>query len=224
MIQGLQENLNLFSRFSEDENELCAKIEYEILTGAKNLVIYQSNCMKKISEIKKASKEKRSFYEEYLREREKLEKELEQKRLDNEEELDDVVAKKYGLKKEPLVGTRSIAIPINQGFTCAKSLLKNEPKSEIDPCAESNEEFDFKNNFVTALSLNAEHQSDSKIINSTRKSIKINDIDEKIKKPEAKKLKTPKKSLNLQSISIIVVSELTGLYKSRKFLDKVIGL
>lgn len=52
------------SRFRSID-ELCAKLEHEIFAGAKNLIIYQANCMKKITEIKNCTKEKRSYLAEY---------------------------------------------------------------------------------------------------------------------------------------------------------------
>ena len=44
---------------------MCIDIEYEIFDKAKNIILYQSNLIKKLSELKRFTKEKRSFIQDY---------------------------------------------------------------------------------------------------------------------------------------------------------------
>lgn len=67
--QAFDENLSstTMSDSCDQPSDLCAQIEHGIFVSAKNLIIYQANCMKKINEVKKFTKECRSFLAEYMR-------------------------------------------------------------------------------------------------------------------------------------------------------------
>jgi hypothetical protein len=48
-----------------DQKQLCIELEYNVLINSKNMILYQANCMKKINEFRKYTKENRSFFNEY---------------------------------------------------------------------------------------------------------------------------------------------------------------
>lgn len=79
IVKALEENFELFKSkavdFDYDINEMCVEFEHEIFQKAKNLVIYQSNCMKKINELKKHTKENKFYLEEYKKMKEKVDTE-----------------------------------------------------------------------------------------------------------------------------------------------------
>lgn len=74
--QSFDENLSSTgssTRGDEDVDKVCPRMEHEIFAAAKNLIIYQANCMKKINEIKKFTKDKKSFLDELTRMRREAE-------------------------------------------------------------------------------------------------------------------------------------------------------
>ena len=60
MVQVLEENSK--GNGENKEKEICTKFEHEILLKSKNLSIYQANCMRKINEIKKFTKENKYYH------------------------------------------------------------------------------------------------------------------------------------------------------------------
>lgn len=69
ICQSFEENVKLYDPGHDVDNvkTISVDFEHEIFKNSKNLIIYQSNCMKKINELRKFTKEKKSFMEEYSR-------------------------------------------------------------------------------------------------------------------------------------------------------------
>jgi hypothetical protein len=193
ILQLTEENYNLIeNKYKSDdlsEKSICVQIENEIFQKAKNLIIYQANCMKKINEIKKFNKEKVSALDSYLKDKQN------------------------------------------------KQEIKNEINDENDESETKNDEKDEKSNdfkhanfttgFTTAKSLLSKIEIKQDDIG--HKNIRVKDDNESITKANIDKIKThkvneekqdDKSKLNLQTISNIVVADLTPLYKERKFESK----
>lgn len=119
--QAFDDNRTSIDTNAREQENPCAQMEYDIFTAAKNLIIYQANCMKKINEIKKFTNEKRSFVDEYVRvRREKEEKAAALAATSAKSELDE----RETMKNDP----RDIKLESSStgSFTSALSLFKTE--------------------------------------------------------------------------------------------------
>ena len=194
ILQLAEENYSLVgNKYKTDdlnEKSICAQIENEIFQKAKNLMIYQANCVKKINEIKKCTTEKISFLDSYLKDKQKND-EIKNEKIDNEILNDKKNEQSNDFKN----------LNFSTGFTSAKDLMlkckeeKIETKSEI-----------------------IKQEKIQKDLNDIP--VKRFDVDKiKIEKGDDKK-QDVKSKLDLQSISNLVVLELSPLYKGRKFENK----
>jgi len=67
LVENCMENSKQFDSFQNESEieKMCTDIEHEIFAKSKNLIIYQSNFLKKINQIKRCTKEHKSFIEEH---------------------------------------------------------------------------------------------------------------------------------------------------------------
>jgi hypothetical protein len=125
MVQSLEENLKVFPNPDEDKESLCVTMEHESFSNAKNLIIYQSNCMKKISEIKKFTKDNKSFGDEYKRRA--IEMAENEKKEENLPKPEDEEENECGNNKKPSLSVCS------SSFTSAlKIYTSNEAASRLE--------------------------------------------------------------------------------------------
>nr|QNH68106.1 ATP-dependent DNA helicase Q5 [Brachionus koreanus] len=243
--QTIEENSNIMA-LNIDQNvisELLSNVEYDIFQRSKNLIIYQANSLKKINEIKKATKEKKSFVNEYLNQKnEKKESETIKEQEDNLEEEKPQISKGNGKFKAPRFEN------FQTKFTSALNLLNEEKsiksddqtvendesektkvekvKNEIEMSLEQNE---LKTNEIKKESCKPEPMVEDLEIKTEKIKISSPALIKTLPKREDKKIKIFHKeknidintnTLDLKQISVIVVTELTILYKSGKFLNK----
>lgn len=123
-------NENASATNTNNAGNICVLIEHEIFISAKNLIIYQANCMKKISELKKYTKEGRSYLTEYEATRLKKEAEAEQEHEKKKAEICSIEVKKE---------VESLTC-----FTSALKMLKSEDMMVI-------RDFFFQSNFIYIL-------------------------------------------------------------------------
>lgn len=229
---------------SNQVNEVLTEIEHDIFQRSKNLIIYQANSLKMINLIKKATKEKKSFLNEF-------------KNSQNEKKLSETInelEENDGNKPITSIGNGKFKPPrfenFQVGFTNASNLLNDDKNINKDFENIGNKECDeFKLQKIDNFSnfeRNLFQTEENRIIETkTFKELEpvVFDLEIKtekikisspaqIKKKKAnetcaknlndkeKKSETELKKLDLKKISVIVVTELTILYKSGKFSNK----
>ena len=205
ILQTLKTNVELFSSASEAEvNDLSVKFEYEVFTKAKNLITYQASSMKRISEINKANKGKASYLAEY---RQNIEKEKEKEKKEEENNRSEMNEEETAKSEHKYMG-------FSTGFTNALSILSENQDKFVS----------FKAIKPKSLEtyVNVEEIFKSKIIDSQqseRPSVEKPIIESK--PPELiSDLNHSEKRIDLSKISLLVVTELTILYKAGKFANK----
>ncbi|RNA05219.1 ATP-dependent DNA helicase Q5 isoform X2 [Brachionus plicatilis] len=242
--QTLEENSNQMESTVDlnGVNELLTEVEYDIFQRSKNLIIYQANSLKKINEIKKSTKEKKSFLTEYKNSKvEKKDSETIKDQEENEEEDKPQIPKGNSRFKPPRFEN------FQNNFTSALNLFNDDKNIKTE-----DEKLEVNENQIKI------EQVEEKIkTESNRIELKKEDFEQEILRPEPKvadlevktekikisspalirtvskrdntkikivnkekKLETDSKSLDLKQISVIVVTELTILYKTGKFLNK----
>lgn len=198
---------------AECEN-FCIECEYEMFKKAKNLIIYQSYFLKKLNEIRKCTNENRCFIRNAKETN--CENSTQEKNINENEQIDrndiEVENRDSGLIKE--------TINKNTFFVSALSILNNH-NNEI------NEEANCEINKASVVRESDEHFNCDNL-NTQEKFCKMDSLnkcesEESINQPSSKlkALKVTEKTINLQSISKIVVTILTTYYKNGKFLNKV---
>ncbi|CAF0712489.1 unnamed protein product [Brachionus calyciflorus] len=254
--ENLEENLKLFDPDADrDEvNELLTEMEYSVFQGAKNLIIYQANSIKKINEVKKFIKDKKSCLQEYKKSKKQQEVKISKNENDDEnaeEEKSDLV-QRNGKFKPPRFDNPSA------NFTSALTLMKEEKRPKIEIESFEDETKFFKNE-LECQNLKMIAKTEDEVIFKQEQNEKIKDMylrekkcvpepmvldleikTEKIKicspslnrtisnkklvsdnlKTEIFDKETKKNLLDLKQISVLVVTELTILYKGGKFSDK----
>jgi hypothetical protein len=241
IVKALNENFDLFKNkaidFDYDQTEMCVEFEHEIFQKAKNLVIYQSNSMKKINELKKYTKENRFYLEEYKKTKDKEDTDKEDS--NNEESInlgkdkdDSIVEEIHNasskFKKPSFTNKPSSASDSSfkmSGFASASTLLNLEDKAKTSASFKKEE----LNDSIKEYSFKEEpklEKVEPKKIEEPKFDYKVPDKNKIIsqidaKPKEKKETKDKGNSLTLQAVSTIVVTELTVLYKAGKFADKV---
>jgi hypothetical protein len=252
ILQLMQENYQLTNYFDQDEEKdeikLCVKIENEILTKSKNLVIYQANCMKKITEIKNLNKEKKSYVSEYkkkeqteldkLKQADEIEYDIEPAKKNDDEKVNEILA---DYAKTSLTLNRPIGIHANVGFKSALNIFKQEVnekqegqtkdlKDETPPIknlhkkSESNLEQIENNKIKQEAKIEAKEVTFENVKQSKGEKLNVSKSHEKkskIKQETVFKSEPKSNKLDLQFISKQVIIELTPLYKLRKISCKV---
>jgi hypothetical protein len=255
ILQTLKANGDMFGSSDSEINRLAIEFEHETFSKAKNLITYQASCMKRISEITKATKSGKSFIAEY-----KMQKENEEamnKKLDESIQNEDDETTTSSKENSDFKPQNT-----NVGFTSALSLLSvnkteisvkkeesnsfefdflkfkeenpinKEPKVEINDESCVNSEFkkpkvvksepEIQEIFVKPSVLEMKKE---KLAPDFKTSLKVKEvkkestqIDKASKVPSEKKASSSR--LDLSKISILVVTELTVLYKTGKFANK----
>lgn len=218
MIQVFEENSK--GNGDNQETDICVKFEFEILNKSKNLSIYQANCMRKINEIKKFTKENRYYIDYYNDQRIKLELEAKQEKSDDEE----------AITKTESVDTKNDQIKVfTSTFTSALCFYndKNEHiQSELKVKQETEEYKPEKKDNPQIIEIKSEIKQEVKIESYSKDSpiAKIQPkeavINSSITKIELKQ-EPQSTQIGLSEISLIVVTGLSKVYKQGKFLNKV---
>lgn len=204
------ENSKLCDAFCNESEieQLCYDIEFELFDTAKNLIVYQSYFLKKCQEIKRFTKENKSFIADYNKKTaEELNAELNSKSIKNENVL-----------KAPLLDEK-----VNFGFTSALNMLNmnNSVKEEVisNPTEviidDSTEET--KKQEVKALDDSIEIVK----VETSQSDIKKEEVEIVEIKPVAEKSKKKRPNIDLRKIGTMVVTSLTPFYKNEKFDNKV---
>lgn len=224
-------------------NEVLAEIEYDIFQRSKNLVIYQANSLKKINLIMKATREKRSYLDEFKNSQNETKKPEKPNELEENDE-DKCLTSKGNVKFKPprfesfQVNFTSAANLLNDDKKIKKDFEKIEKKEndelkfqqidtrkniEIEPLNKQEKsiietEFVKSEPMVVDLGIKTERikiSSPAQIRKKKEEEANIKKMNDKDKKSDAEL-----KKLDLKQISVIVVTELTILYKSGKFSNK----
>lgn len=240
--ETLKENLKSFDLDADEDevSDLLSNLEYEVFQKSKNLIVYQASSLKKINEVKKATKDKVSFLIEYKKTASEKESKTEEKISLEEEEKNDLGQRNLRFKPPRFDSTfanftsalnvfkeEKKLIPEVEKSECEKSSLKVETKYENKKEEPPIEEKHFYKPEPMELDLIANTElikisspaivrtvSSSKFVSEPLKS-KVYDVE---KKKEIKQENV--KTLDLKQISVLVVTELTILYKGGKFLNK----
>ena len=202
---------------------MCIDIEYEIFDKAKNLILYQSNLIKKLSELKRFTKEKRSFIQDY-----------ETKKRNNIQEMN-IDSENSILKEENKEFKKNVPVSSGVGFTSALNIFKNTEKEKQEYFyqeikTEGDESIILLNNSTESI----EETKDVKV--KLENSFKEEELECKVNAIYKASSNTDKNNIskskilskdeaaNLQKISKRVVTELTIYYKNGRFLNKVLNL
>jgi hypothetical protein len=215
LLEYCLENRNFCESSIKDENEdekcqnLCIDIEFEIFDKAKNLILYQSNLIKKLSELKRFTKEKKSFIKDYET---KKSKELQEMNIDLEN--NDLKEETKEFKKEMISNgggfTSALNIFNNKNVEIEKHEIKTEANDSIIVLDNSTESIESKDIKTKSENFFKEEKVEFKVNNLQETSLNVN-----------KKTLSKEEAANLQIISKKVVTELTIYYKNGRFLNKV---
>jgi hypothetical protein len=129
MQQVLQKNFDLFEYklssidFEYDQTKMCIEFEFDHLKKARNLSIYQANCIKKIREIEKFTIENKFYLEEYKQSKERLNEEI----LVDKTSCDEIAKTGENLNSQ----TNNPNNVKMQGFTSALSVFNNIDNSNL---------------------------------------------------------------------------------------------
>ncbi len=189
---------------NEEECETFSiDLEHEIFEKAKNLILYQSNLIKKLTELKKFTKDKKAFINEYK-----------SKKIGYEDDKKfNEIEKKFEYKN----------IETNFGFTSALNILNIRNNNESS-CDVVNKEENLDNSVYEIVEEKPDIvepeikiEKNVKIEKGFVSSSSLLQVDSQYKKVSAKE----QQALILQKISKIVVIELTVYYKNGRFSNKV---
>jgi hypothetical protein len=199
MVQVLEENSK--GNAENKETDMCVEFEHDILIKSKNLSIYQANCMRKISEIKKFTKENKYYIDYYNEQQNQL---LEAKEQEQAEDKNKIINK---LESDKALNDSSSTIKaFSSTFTSALTLFND--KTESDKVIPKLENLSF--------SKNEDYQP---IFPVKKEVIKVEPIKKEPKLVLSNNI--VKCNLTLNDVSQIVVADLSKVYKEGKFLNKV---
>ena len=234
--------------FADDDDDkecekLCIDIEHEIFNKAKNLILYQSNLIKKLSELKRYTKEKKSFIKDY-EEKRREEKQNNLLKLQDSSESNQNFLYKEEVKEDVKKGVIS-----NCGFTSAFNIFinkNNEENNEKSETIKVKKEEEDHDSSIILLDNEEEKGVDIKLEKTIENEEEIKEAKIKleksfeneetfdntntsssapvsliVKKSSNSKTSSKEQALNLQKISKIVVAELTVYYKNGRFVNKV---
>jgi len=140
--QVLKENFDLFEYklgsidFEHDQTKMCIEFEFDQLKKARNLSIYQANCIKKINEIKNFSKENKFYLEAYKQSKEMLDEKMHVDRTS----CDEIVKTAENLNS-PTSNSNNVKMT---GFTSALSVFNNidNAKNSLKELKQETKDFD----------------------------------------------------------------------------------
>ena len=237
----LKENCDLFAHrkssldFEFSETKMCVEFEYDQVKKSKNLSIYQANCYKKIKELKGYTSENKFYLEEYKRLTEAI-------NTNKPEEVDDTVnidnfdasessdmtttklnnfTKLYDEKKKLLGGfSKQLTKEDDLREDNEKLTVKSRKlvfKPDIEMLENNTTNIDLKQ--IDSVKANrieiGEYQSD----NSKEKQMPTL-LKEKVS-VDVKKEVNHIPHLTLETVSAMVVKELTVLYTAGRIINKV---
>ncbi len=223
MVQVLEENSK--GKMENKESDLCIEFEHEILIKSKNLSIYQANCMRKISEIKKFTKENKYFIDYYNQQKKiNLESKNDDEELNSLTKSDQISS--FTKDNEQITGNIKT---ISSTFKTALSfyndqivssnndlaLIKTESEEvKVEAKFTINEE---KNQASTTEMVNRNSSHEATIyptFENHSSSANFSGIESETKNES-------QKNLTLNEISMIIIPELSKIYKEGKFQSKV---
>lgn len=237
------ENSKKFDSFQNESEikKMCIDIEHELFMKAKNLIMYQSSFLKKINQIKRCTKEQKSFIEE--------QNQMTANVLENEVQRtpieDDVILESphkfsfVGFKNALTMIKKSeiTEIKLDEESNDDLAIIEENisKKDQTEATNDSIEEIEYKGPMkkkhkkpVDPICIDY-NDEENEFMNSQKEVITFAQTCKSIEKKQNENfkendtLREQKESyLKLQEISKLVVKELMPHYSNRKIKDKVV--